>query len=201
MFELNEEQIAQFGLTWGVGGLIALMLFIIWNVARESKAGRFGTFVLFFVLLVFFVVLLRALRALCGSALGGSALCGSSPSSSSFPLPRTAALGGTSGSRFGPPIVAPSVAPPKRQCLFARAGWGRGAAASSAHWQRLYLTHAAPGTYLVDQGPTSLLTRNVRRHLAAGSATCPPPDTFRHGSVLCPAAAHCQATRQCLESQ
>lgn len=50
MFELNEEQIAQFGLTWGVGGLIALMLFIIWNVARESKAGRFGTFVLFFVL-------------------------------------------------------------------------------------------------------------------------------------------------------
>ncbi|HXF45153.1 MAG TPA: DUF2788 domain-containing protein [Burkholderiaceae bacterium] len=50
MFELTEEQIAQFGLTWGVGGLIALMLFIIWNVARESKAGRFGTFVLFFVL-------------------------------------------------------------------------------------------------------------------------------------------------------
>jgi hypothetical protein len=50
VFELNEEQIAQFGLTWGVGGLIALMLFIIWNVARESKAGRFGTFVLFFVL-------------------------------------------------------------------------------------------------------------------------------------------------------
>jgi hypothetical protein len=26
------------------------MLFIIWQVARESKAGRFGTFVLFFVL-------------------------------------------------------------------------------------------------------------------------------------------------------
>jgi hypothetical protein len=50
VFELTEEQIAQFGLTWGVGGLIALMLFIIWNVARESKAGRFGTFVLFFVL-------------------------------------------------------------------------------------------------------------------------------------------------------
>ncbi|MCS7100178.1 MAG: DUF2788 domain-containing protein [Burkholderiaceae bacterium] len=50
MFGLTEEQIAEFGLTWGVGGLIALMLFIIWNVARESKAGRFGTFVLFFVL-------------------------------------------------------------------------------------------------------------------------------------------------------
>lgn len=50
MLNLTEEQVAEFGLTWGVGGLIALMLFIIWNVARESKAGRFGTFVLFFVL-------------------------------------------------------------------------------------------------------------------------------------------------------
>lgn len=47
---LTEEQIAHWGLTWGVGAFIALMLFIIWKVARESKAGRFGTFVLFFVL-------------------------------------------------------------------------------------------------------------------------------------------------------
>ncbi len=47
---LTEEQIANFGLTFGVGGLIAYMLFIVWNLARESKAGRFGTFVLFFVL-------------------------------------------------------------------------------------------------------------------------------------------------------
>lgn len=47
---LTEAQISQLGLTWGVGGLIALMLFIIWKVARESKAGTFGTFVLFFVL-------------------------------------------------------------------------------------------------------------------------------------------------------
>jgi hypothetical protein len=50
VFGLTEEQISQFGLTWGIGGFIALMLFIIWKVARESKAGRFGTFVLFFVL-------------------------------------------------------------------------------------------------------------------------------------------------------
>lgn len=49
-FGLTEEQVAHFGLTWGVGGLIVLMLFIIWSVARESKAGRMGTFVLFFVL-------------------------------------------------------------------------------------------------------------------------------------------------------
>jgi hypothetical protein len=50
MFELSEQQVAEFGLTWGLGGLIGLMLFIIWDLARKSKAGRFGTFILFFVL-------------------------------------------------------------------------------------------------------------------------------------------------------
>ena len=50
VFGLTEAQIADFGLTWGVGAFIALMLFIIWKVARDSKAGRFGTFILFFVL-------------------------------------------------------------------------------------------------------------------------------------------------------
>ena len=50
MFGLTEEQISQFGLTWGLGLMIAFMLFIIWDVAKQSKAGKFGTFVLFFVL-------------------------------------------------------------------------------------------------------------------------------------------------------
>jgi len=50
MFGLTEEQIAEFGLTWGLVALIGFMLFIIWDLARKSKAGRFGTFVLFFVL-------------------------------------------------------------------------------------------------------------------------------------------------------
>lgn len=50
VFGLTEEQITELGLTWGIGGFILLMLFIIYSVARESKAGRFGTFVLFFVL-------------------------------------------------------------------------------------------------------------------------------------------------------
>jgi hypothetical protein len=50
MFELTEEQVASFGLTWGLAFLIGLMLFIIWDLARKSKAGRLGTFVLFFVL-------------------------------------------------------------------------------------------------------------------------------------------------------
>ncbi len=47
---ITEAQIAEFGMTWGVGGFILFMLFIIASLARESKAGKFGTFVLFFVL-------------------------------------------------------------------------------------------------------------------------------------------------------
>ncbi len=50
VFGFTEQQISQLGLTWGLAGFIGLMLLIIWKVARESKAGRFGTFVLFFVL-------------------------------------------------------------------------------------------------------------------------------------------------------
>ncbi len=50
MFGYTEEQIAEFGVTFGVGGFILFMLFIVWQLARESKAGRMGTFVLFLVL-------------------------------------------------------------------------------------------------------------------------------------------------------
>jgi hypothetical protein len=50
MFGLTEEQVSEFGLTFGLGGFIVFMLFIIWNLAKESQAGRLGTFVLFFVL-------------------------------------------------------------------------------------------------------------------------------------------------------
>ncbi len=46
MFGFTEEQIAQFGLTFGVGAFMLYMVFIIVQLARESKAGRFGTFVL-----------------------------------------------------------------------------------------------------------------------------------------------------------
>ena len=47
---MTEEQFAQFGLTFGVSGFMLYMLFIIWRLARESKAGKFGTFVLLLVL-------------------------------------------------------------------------------------------------------------------------------------------------------
>ncbi len=50
MGSFTEEQVAQFGLTFGVGAFMLYMVFIIFQLARESKAGRFGTFVLFLAL-------------------------------------------------------------------------------------------------------------------------------------------------------
>ena len=50
VFGLTEAEIAHLGMTWGIGAFITLMLVIIWQMARQSKAGRFGTFILFFVL-------------------------------------------------------------------------------------------------------------------------------------------------------
>jgi len=46
MFGYNEEQVAWFGLSFGVSAFMLYMLFIILQLARESKAGRLGTFVL-----------------------------------------------------------------------------------------------------------------------------------------------------------
>ncbi len=50
MFGFSEEQIAAFGLSFGVGAFMLYMVFIVFQLARESKAGRFGTFVLFLAL-------------------------------------------------------------------------------------------------------------------------------------------------------
>lgn len=47
LFGLTESQLAEIGMTYGVGGLMLLMLFIVAHLAWESKAGKFGTFVLF----------------------------------------------------------------------------------------------------------------------------------------------------------
>lgn len=47
IFGYSEEQIAAFGLTFGVGGFMLYMLFIIGNLAWASKAGKFGTFIIF----------------------------------------------------------------------------------------------------------------------------------------------------------
>ena len=50
MFGFSEEQVAEFGMTFGLAAFILFMLFIIGELAWTSKAGKVGTFVLFFVL-------------------------------------------------------------------------------------------------------------------------------------------------------
>ncbi|MBZ0105960.1 MAG: DUF2788 domain-containing protein [Sulfuricella denitrificans] len=50
MMGWTEEQVSEFGLTFGVGAFMLYMLFIIGELAWRSKAGKTGTFVLFFVL-------------------------------------------------------------------------------------------------------------------------------------------------------
>jgi hypothetical protein len=47
MMGFSEEQFAWFGLTIGLSAFMLYMLFIIGQLAWESKAGRFGTFVIF----------------------------------------------------------------------------------------------------------------------------------------------------------
>lgn len=50
MFGYTEAQISWFGLTFGVGAFMLYMVFIIFKLAWDSKAGKFGTFVLFLAL-------------------------------------------------------------------------------------------------------------------------------------------------------
>jgi len=47
---MTEEQFQTWSLYICVGGLIGFMVFIVWDLAKKSKAGRFGTFILFFAL-------------------------------------------------------------------------------------------------------------------------------------------------------
>ena len=50
MFGFTEAEIARFGMTFGIGAFILYMLFVIANLAIQSKAGKFGTFIMFLVL-------------------------------------------------------------------------------------------------------------------------------------------------------
>lgn len=50
VFGLTEAQISEFGITYGVGGLMLLMIFIVGHLAWKSKAGKMGTFALFLAL-------------------------------------------------------------------------------------------------------------------------------------------------------
>lgn len=45
-----DEWPTEYGITLGVGGLILFMIFIVWDLAKRSNAGRFGTFILYIAL-------------------------------------------------------------------------------------------------------------------------------------------------------
>jgi Protein of unknown function (DUF2788) len=47
---MSVEQFETWSLYVCVGGLIGFMFFIVWDLAKKSKAGKFGTFILFFAL-------------------------------------------------------------------------------------------------------------------------------------------------------
>lgn len=47
---MDIEVFEEWAMYIGVGGLILFMVFIVWDLAKESNAGRFGTFILFLVL-------------------------------------------------------------------------------------------------------------------------------------------------------
>lgn len=45
----------EISLILGIGGLVLFMIFILYKLAEESRAGKFGTFVIFFSLGLGFV--------------------------------------------------------------------------------------------------------------------------------------------------
>ena len=42
-----DEWLTEYGVTLGVGALILFMIFIVWDLAKRSNAGRFGTLILY----------------------------------------------------------------------------------------------------------------------------------------------------------
>ena len=47
---MDYEVFEEWSLILGIGGLIGFMVFIMWDLAKQSKAGKFGTFILFIAL-------------------------------------------------------------------------------------------------------------------------------------------------------
>lgn len=50
VFGMNEAQLTEFGMSWGLAALILFIVFIVGNLAWKSKAGKTGTFALFLAL-------------------------------------------------------------------------------------------------------------------------------------------------------
>jgi len=45
-----DQWLTEYGVTIGVGGLVLFMVFIIWDLAKRSNAGVFGTIILYLAL-------------------------------------------------------------------------------------------------------------------------------------------------------
>jgi Protein of unknown function (DUF2788) len=44
---IMDAWLSNYGVTIGVGALILFMMFIVWDLAKRSNAGRFGTIMLY----------------------------------------------------------------------------------------------------------------------------------------------------------
>lgn len=47
---MSDDMITAIGMGIGIPVIIAFLFFIIWDLAKKSKAGRFGTVMMFLVL-------------------------------------------------------------------------------------------------------------------------------------------------------
>ena len=47
---MSDAWLTEYGVTIGVGTLIVFMVFIVWDLARRSNAGKLGTFILYIAL-------------------------------------------------------------------------------------------------------------------------------------------------------
>lgn len=47
-----DEWLSDWGVTLGVGALMGLMVFIVWDLARKHDAGRYGTLILYIALVM-----------------------------------------------------------------------------------------------------------------------------------------------------
>ena len=45
-----DQWLSDYGVTLGVGALILFMIFIVWDLAKRSNAGKFGTMILYMAL-------------------------------------------------------------------------------------------------------------------------------------------------------
>jgi hypothetical protein len=47
---MSDAWLTEYGVTIGVGALIVFMVFIVWDLAKRSNAGKLGTFILYIAL-------------------------------------------------------------------------------------------------------------------------------------------------------